>query len=190
MGRTSLREAKAPLPASPCRWLSSLAAWQPASGNPRAIPFGVRRKHIFVAVFQSPSRLGTRDPMDCTRQASLSLTISCSLPKLMSISISLPIILLASPLASFWQGNSMWFCNMQICLRAPEQRLRRPVCWEASGTQRPSPTLESTPPHPPPFPKVCAGGGGGGALVTSSVQKAWWREITSIYKCRKWKLEN
>ena len=43
----------------------------------------------------------------------------------------------------------MWFCNMQICLRAPEQRLRRPVCWEASGTQRPSPTLESTSPPPP-----------------------------------------
>ena len=42
----------------------------------------------------------------------------------------------------------MWFCNMQICLRAPEQRLRRPVCWEASGTQQPSPTLES-----PRFPK-------------------------------------
>ena len=42
------------------------------------------------AVVQSPSHVRLCDPMDCTTQASLSLTVSWSLPKFMSIVLVMP----------------------------------------------------------------------------------------------------
>ena len=144
-GSTNTSKAKAPLPASPCGWLSRLPAWQLASANPWAVPFRVRWKHIFVVVFQLPSCLRTWDPMDCSTPG---FPVPHHLLEFAQVHVHKHIFThhpFSIPLDKFLTGKfHVVLQNANLPESTWEQRLRRPVCWEASGTQWPSSKLKSS----------------------------------------------
>lgn len=77
------------LPASACGWLShQLDSWP--QRTLKAAPFKVRCKHIFVVFSVARSSLNFRDPMVCGTPELPVPHQLWSLPKLMSLAVSLP----------------------------------------------------------------------------------------------------
>ena len=91
---------------------------------------------LHVVLVQSLSHVWLCDPMDCTRQASLSITISQSLFKLMSIESTIPSnhLILCRPLLLL----PSIFPSIRVFSNESVLRIRGPIYWSFSFSISPS----------------------------------------------------